>query len=428
MEKVYLLIDVENVSIKNRKEAMKAFGQRLANDGYTVYRIGLAAKDSNLLNEWKEICINLFKMDKESIKTERAAAGYDSADMALCFIAGYWSKENELERFPFIILSNDKILKKVEIYIKRLEIECLSYSLVLDSFKRPTKEPVPIIFDEDVYPYGYTKCEISIPHLDVITHPCDTDHPIVYLPIPNIGEEITLGINKVNSQNPDTIKHVCLDYWDQMKKHSLYPIHSYIGYKNNGMMYIRSAKGFRRGARSVEVNGRIINSAEGNVSIKDGDNLKVGGFVFNVVIPKCYSNRKIIKDDNVDTTVKNIEIILHQWIRNTLEISNKNWWEELVREDIRQGCDERNDSDIEHSYNFTFLKDLDKIIKDNWTLFSNKVAPYYMSKGKFSRSLSQFILIRNKVMHPTRTNLGADELEFISDFNYTIDAIVNEGR
>ena len=31
-------------------------------------------------------------------------------------------------------------------------------------------------------------------------------------------------------------------------------------------------------------------------------------------------------------------------------------------------------------------------------------------------------------MHPTRTNLGADELEFISDFNYTIDAIVNEGR
>ena len=420
MKKVYLLIDIENVSIKNKRDALSDLASRLAIDGYVAYKIGLASKTINQLNDWKEMCINIFQVNVDSIITIKVASGYDSADMALCFIAGYWCKENETKKYPFVILSNDKILKKVEIYIKLLDIDCLSYNLDFDSFKRIKCEKESIIFDKEFYPYGYNECQITIPHLDVVTHPIETDHPISYIPIPNIGEEITFGISR-----SDAYQHISLDYWDQQKKHTLYPIHSYIGYKNNSQLYVRSSKGFRRGPRSVEINGTIIDSSRGNVPLKDGDILKIGGFVFKVVIPLCYSNRELIKGDSVDSIVKNTEILLHQWIRKSLESSNENWWIEQVREDIRIGCEERKDSPYEHPYNYTFLRDLDKIVKDNWDLFCMSISPFYMSKGKFDRSLSQFITIRNKVMHPTRIDLAGDEVTFLNDFYYTINAIVN---
>ena len=279
IKKVYLLIDIENVSTKNRKEELCEMYEQLFHDGYAIYKIGLAAKDIQLLNDWKIICHEIFGTDLENIKILKAATGYDTADMALCFMAGYWCKENEIEKLPFIILSNDKLLKKVEIHIKQLDIECLEYKINTNSWKKCKEKPT-LSFNEELYPYGYDSPSICIPYLRVITHPTKTDHPITYIPIPNIGEEISIGGGDYNSD-----LHVSLNYWDQGNHSSLYSIHAYMGYKSNNQLYIRSAKGFRRGVHSVEINNVIINSANGNLALKDGDIIKIGGFVFKIIIP-----------------------------------------------------------------------------------------------------------------------------------------------
>ena len=419
MKKVYLIIDVENVAFKNNVEALKDFHIRLNSDGYEVYKIGMAAKDLTQLYVWKQMCLEEFEINIDNIKIIRAAAGYNSADMAMSFIAGYWCKENEDNKYPFIILSNDKIFKKTEIYIKAENMDCLEYFWSKEELKIIKQPQESLNFDYEKYPYGYGKCEISIPRLDVITHPNETDHPISFIPLPNIGEEFSLGIESNNSE-----QHICLDYWNQDKKKSMYPIHAYVGYYK-GQLYVRSAKGFRRGDKSVEINNVIINSANGNKLLENGDLLKIGRFVFKVAIPKTFSERKLQQNINNDNIVKNTEIALHQWIRIKLNTLSKNWWFDFVRDDIRRGCDERNKSRTEHSYNYTFIKDLLVIIKDNWDVFGASFVPYFMSKKKCYKAFSNFILIRNKVMHPTRNELEADEISFMKDFNFTISSITN---
>ena len=95
MKKVYVIIDIENVAVKYKKEALQDFNTRLNKDGYEVFKIGMAAKDSAQLNVWKQMCLEVFEINLDNIKITRVAAGYDSADMAMSFIAGFWCKENE---------------------------------------------------------------------------------------------------------------------------------------------------------------------------------------------------------------------------------------------------------------------------------------------------------------------------------------------
>ena len=420
MKKVYVIIDIENVAVKYKKEALQDFNTRLNKDGYEVFKIGMAAKDSAQLNVWKQMCLEVFEINLDNIKITRVAAGYDSADMAMSFIAGFWCKENENNKYPFVILSNDKIFKKTEIYIKAENIDCLEYFWSKEEYKSIKQPQKSLIFEYEKYPYGYGKCEISIPRLDVISHPNETDHPISYIPLPNIGEEFSLGI-----ENNQSEQHICLDYWNQDKKVSMYPIHAYVGYYR-GQLYVRSAKGFRRGDKSVEINNVIINSANGNRLLEDGDLLKIGKFVFKVAIPKVFSERKLQQNNSIDNIVKNTEIALHQWIRNKLSSISNNWWTDFVRDDIRRGCNERNEGRTEHSYNYTFIKDLLTIIKDNWDVFSTSLVPYYMSKKKCEKAFSHFIILRNKVMHPTRNELYEEEISFLKDFNSTITFITNK--
>ena len=419
LQNVYILIDVDCISIKRRAEAVYEFANRLSFDGYTTYKVGIVSKQEHLLNDWHNLCINYLGCTDDRIVSIRAAAGNNSADMLLCFIAGYWCKENENQRFPFIILSADRILKKVEIYIKVFNIECLNYELNLNQFFEKKELPIPIEFSIDKYPYIYDKLDIGIPYLNVIDHPYVTDHPIVSIPIPIIGEELTLG-----SLYKDSEQHISLDYWDQGSKHSMYPINIFLGYNHNHL-FVRSAHGYKKKKGCVAINNQIVDSSKGNIILKNGDLLKVGNFLFKVVIPLLFSERELLKTDNPDpnTVINNTEIMLHKCVKETLQKNNKNWWTDLVREEIRTGCEERNDSGIEHSYNYIFIKDLDTIITDNWNCFKDRFIHYFLSKNKFKRALSHFIMARNKVMHPTRMELTEDEMSFINDFYCAIQCV-----
>ena len=159
--------------------------------------------------------------------------------------------------------------------------------------------------------------------------------------------------------------------------------------------------------------------------MEDGDLLKIGKFVFRVVVPRTFSERRL-QQTNIDNIVKNTEIMLHQWIHNKLQKLSNNWWLDFVQDEIRRGCDERNESTTEHSYNYTYIRDLFTIIKDNWDVFNTCFVPYYMSKTKLNKAFSHFILIRNKVMHPTRNELEDDEISFLKDFHSTITFITNK--
>ena len=419
MENVYLLIDIENVSIKKRREALIHLRDRLTEDGYEVYKAGLASKSLSQIEEWEGMILNTFQIAKQNVMGIKTSSGYDSADMTICFMAGLWCKENEVSRYPMIILSNDKILKSIEDQIQSLGIKCLQYDLNPDKFKKE-KKTVPIEFRKDKYPFNYTTVQLGIPSFLVITYPKDTDYPISSIPIPNIGEEFSIGSSHGDTHEDTTI---CLDYWDQ-GMHTLYPIHVYVGYKE-GEVYVRSAKGHRTGQHAVERNGVLIESSMGNIVLSHGDIIRIGGFLFRVNIPRSYSEREIVSLDDTSSTIKNAEILLHQWIRNVLKASNDNWWDQLVRKDIQAECNARNNSTFEHSYNYTFLRDLDKIIADNWGLFDPMISPYYMSKGSFRKALSKFMMIRNKEMHPTREKLADDEVEFISAFLFTLQQIIH---
>lgn len=414
MRKVYLLIDIENVSVKNLQNSLEDLFQRMHSDGYEVFKVGYASTRANLIEEWNQLIRFSFDIPQDHILSICSLSGYDSADMALCFIAGMWCKENELDKYPFLLLSNDKLLKRIENQIQSMSIECLRYELDPEKYKGKKKEPHYVEFNGNNYPFCLYPPQKVIPSLSIIECPSKTDHPIQSIPIPNIGEELSLGRGSNND--------ICLDYWDQYNP-SLYSTHLFLGYSHDSI-YIRSAKGHRRGRRSIEINGILIDSSQGNVPINNGDLLKVGLFVFKVSLPRLFSERPLLNNNDIHSVLDNIEILLSRWIRGTLQALNKDWWTLYIDQEIRDQCEERNTSSIEHSFNYLLFSDLGKIIMSNWVVFSPLILPLFLTRRLFRKAFSRLTEIRNLKAHPMRKDLDIDDIAFANSFYNTMLIII----
>lgn len=103
----------------------------------------------------------------------------------------------------------------------------------------------------------------------------------------------------------------------------------------------------------------------------------------------------------------NVEIILHRFVRRTLETEySKEWWKKGVPEATRKSCQVRKEEDpnpIDDPYHYTTVIDLKDTIDRNWKIFAPKLPkPFGSNKQDFLREFQRFSEIRNRVMHPVK--------------------------
>jgi hypothetical protein len=101
------------------------------------------------------------------------------------------------------------------------------------------------------------------------------------------------------------------------------------------------------------------------------------------------------------------EILLHGFIRQTLEVAYKGgWWREGIPEQIRKSCQNRKEEDaapLDDPYYYTTFIELKLIIDKNWRSFSASF-PKALGANKQAtlEALQRINSIRNRVMHPVK--------------------------
>ena len=409
----YLLIDIENSTVSNLGDAVIDLRSNIHSKSLSVHKIGLSSKDSDLLKRWEITCKEVFSLSDEQIFSLKTYSGSEAADMGLCFIGGIFANQNSSDKYPFILVTEDKVLGYLERYLEIQGIICHRFYINKDIFKS-VKQIKQIEFNVNKYPFNYEEF-IQFPSLIVKKTPNSNTPIIKQIQLPDIGRELTFGREGAD---------INVDYWDKCEKSkTIYETHVSFIY-SEGLIFVRSAMGFRRGQHAVVLNDKILSSKDGNIKLFTGDILKVGGFIFELFIPKSFSKRKLNKSIDVHTLSKNIEIILHQWVRDKLTPVSEDWWHILVSDIIRIECDSRNNNLTEHSYNFVFLREIEKIIISNWQYFEITLCQYFLSKTKFREAISKFITIRNKVMHPTRAEITSDEYNFINNLEFQMTCVI----
>lgn len=268
--------------------------------------------------------------------------------------------------------------------------------------KYKSKEPV---FNERYNAYEYEDSYSgSLDVIEVVKVPTARSPVPSYIPLPPRLEELTAGSTGSND--------VPLKYWEE--PHELYSPHVYLGFRHEGW-YIRSAKGHRRGKKSVIVRGKNVNSQDGNIDIYDGDEIQFGGFELVLRTNDIIDHEINLDSDSNYEVVTYIEKFLHQLIVDRLSSEREDWWEDMVPEKTKNRCESRSPKDTrEHPIRYSTISDLDKCISKNWRLFKKgKFASSWKSKTKFRDSVSDLIQVRHKVMHSTRPDPTPKEEAFL---------------
>jgi tetratricopeptide (TPR) repeat protein len=116
-----------------------------------------------------------------------------------------------------------------------------------------------------------------------------------------------------------------------------------------------------------------------------------------------------------------IEERLHHFIRRRLGDAfgkeENQWWGQGVPLTIRQKCAQRREEDPRRKpvYNYTDLIDLKEILDKNWKLFETdfeRVKGKAMGKKGFLDNLIRLNEVRKTVMHPVRSPVTEEDLQF----------------
>lgn len=119
--------------------------------------------------------------------------------------------------------------------------------------------------------------------------------------------------------------------------------------------------------------------------------------------------------------LRRIEITLHEKIRNALirryGEDEAGWWRQGVPEGVRVKCQERRERDRDdpcQPFSYSDLLDLDAVFEDQWALLKDLFPEYTANRKQLSKDLRQLSRIRNKIMHPVRGFVPAeDDFEFV---------------
>jgi hypothetical protein len=114
--------------------------------------------------------------------------------------------------------------------------------------------------------------------------------------------------------------------------------------------------------------------------------------------------------------LRRIEITLHEKIRNALirryGEDEAGWWRQGVPEGVRVKCQERRERDRDdpcQPFSYSDLLDLDAVFEDQWALLKDLFPEYTANRKQLSKDLRQLSRIRNKIMHPVRGFVPAED-------------------
>lgn len=139
-------------------------------------------------------------------------------------------------------------------------------------------------------------------------------------------------------------------------------------------------------------------------------------------VVRLYATTSVALGDMYEN-LRSIEVALHQGIRNALEThfgaGEMGWWREGVPLEIRQKLHARREEDPEPSdpYAYSDLIDLKQIMDKRWKIVCIILPPKARSdKQSLLSSLTRLNRIRNKVMHPVRSDTPSeDDFQFVRE-------------
>jgi hypothetical protein len=270
-----------------------------------------------------------------------------------------------------------------------------------DSSAAKTKAQPPPVFLPDRYRFNFANDSPSkTTGLEVVTVPVPREPMPRFIPFPVTPDELTIGSR--------TVCDIPLEYWTT-RSGEIYSPHAFVGCTTSGW-HIRSAKGHRARSKAVIVNDRFIDASRGNVPIQSGDDVTVGPFKFRFFAAPRERLGEAIEMAKDFEIISRIEQRLHMLISRVLRSVSKDWWLDMIPEDVRDRCEgrQKGERDEEHPFRFTQLPDLQNILLTNWDIFQeNGLESIWSSKSQMRRAFNCLIRSRNLTMHPTRG--GADE-------------------
>jgi len=114
--------------------------------------------------------------------------------------------------------------------------------------------------------------------------------------------------------------------------------------------------------------------------------------------------------------LRRIEIGLHDRIREVLAREygddEAGWWREGIPEKVRVKCQERREKDPDNPcppFCYSDLLDLGAILENQWALLKDLFPDYTPNRKQLINDLKTLNWIRNKVMHPVRGVVPAEE-------------------
>ena len=104
------------------------------------------------------------------------------------------------------------------------------------------------------------------------------------------------------------------------------------------------------------------------------------------------------------------------------------WWTNGVKQSIRQECANRAEADDNRyeRWRYLDLTHLKQIIENKWTILGPafEANPKFPGKAQLSSSLHNLNQLRNKVMHPVKSNgIESEDFDLLDGFLRTIDSL-----
>lgn len=137
-----------------------------------------------------------------------------------------------------------------------------------------------------------------------------------------------------------------------------------------------------------------------------------------------FRNRREFSGDMYEH-ISTIEKHLHGLVRDMLQSKHgdaeSGWWRKGIPVKIRNKCVTRREEDDQpcsSPYAYTDFIDLSEIIKENWSLFSDRFPKAYRNQVKLLKTdFVRLNNIRNAVMHPAKERKWTeDEFMFVKNF------------
>jgi hypothetical protein len=428
-KRVCVLYDEENVG--GGATRAEEILQLLRSSGAEIRLFIVASKDRNILKNITTIFEHV-----APVEAPRVFSNKDSADAMLIMYSGFClAKAISNQEYDGIVsVSDDKLIsqslrlwvdKGLRAYIlcktetSRFTAISPKIKTIRYDYKSKKKATHSPTFDRETYPYVYEgNAPARQSYLEVISLPNKRAPIPKYVILPLVGEEISVGANRKfrrGNAEIEKIQDCALDYW----QHDRYPLYSpnvFFGLDEGGW-YLRSAKGFRREMNAVMVNNKLIDSSDGKVRLKNGDNIFVKGFVFRFdeIDAITYNFPKSLENphDKIDA----IELFLHKLIFETLSSASSDWWTSLVPPTVRETCErmQTENKSSNHPSRFLYIRDMITIISENWTLFCpTPIGKAWTSNKLFKKGSGHLISVRNKVSHSMRGPLDARDSAFLS--------------